>query len=196
MFSCFHVLIRIFTVGSIRHIYVIKCSIFWRFYDDNLAGTHSCLSSGVNPRRIQAISKRTASLRHFLSIRTFEHNSLVRNTRQRADSLLANSAESANDDDKFSRMPASQKPTAELPVTLPEPPAMSAGVHSERKCADNHNQSINHHHHHHFICPIIQQYAHLHEYNKSGTARSDMNTNSCPKTFNKNSHWVHILSHK
>ena len=21
------------------------------------------------------------------------------------------------------------------------------------------------HHHHHFICPIIQQYAHLHEYN-------------------------------
>ena len=25
---------------------------------------------------------------------------------------------------------------------------------------------------------------------------SDMNTNSCPKTFNKNSHWVHILSHK
>ena len=28
------------------------------------------------------------------------------------------------------------------------------------------------------------------------TARSDMNTNSCPKTFNKNSHWVHILSHK
>ena len=23
-----------------------------------------------------------------------------------------------------------------------------------------------------------------------------MNTNSCPKTFNKNSHWVHILSHK
>jgi len=57
------------------------------------------------------------------------------------------------------------------------------------------NQSINHHHHH-FICPIIQQYAHLHEYNKSGTARSDMNTNSCPKTFNKNSHWVHILSHK
>ena len=22
-----------------------------------------------------------------------------------------------------------------------------------------------HHHHHHFICPIIQQYAHLHEYN-------------------------------
>ena len=143
MFSCFHVLIRIFTVGSIRHIYVIKCSIFWRFYDDNLAGTHSCLSFGVNPTRIRAISKRTTSLRHFLSIRTFERNSLVRNTRQRADSLLANSAESANDDDKFSRMPASQKPTAELPVTLPpEPPAMSAGVHRERKCADNHNQSI------------------------------------------------------
>ena len=23
-----------------------------------------------------------------------------------------------------------------------------------------------------------------------------MNTNSCPKTFNKSSHWVHILSHK
>ena len=22
-----------------------------------------------------------------------------------------------------------------------------------------------HHHHHHFICPIIQQYAHLHQYN-------------------------------
>ena len=22
----------------------------------------------------------------------------------------------------------------------------------------------NHHHHHHFICPIIQQYVHLHEY--------------------------------
>ena len=34
-----------------------------------------------------------------------------------------------------------------------------------------------------FICPIIQQYAHLHQY-KSRPARSDKNTNSCPKTFN------------
>ena len=24
--------------------------------------------------------------------------------------------------------------------------------------------AFHHHHHHHFICPIIQQYAHLHEY--------------------------------
>ena len=25
-------------------------------------------------------------------------------------------------------------------------------------------QGNHHHHHHHFICPIIQQYVHLHEY--------------------------------
>jgi len=25
--------------------------------------------------------------------------------------------------------------------------------------------SVVYHHHHHFICPIIQQYAHLHRYN-------------------------------
>jgi len=25
--------------------------------------------------------------------------------------------------------------------------------------------STDHHHHHHFICPIIQQHAHLHQYN-------------------------------
>ena len=27
------------------------------------------------------------------------------------------------------------------------------------------NHHHHHHHHHHFICPIIQQYVHLHEYN-------------------------------
>ena len=34
-----------------------------------------------------------------------------------------------------------------------------------------------------FICPIIQQYAHLHQY-KSRPARSDKNTDSWPKTSN------------
>ena len=29
------------------------------------------------------------------------------------------------------------------------------------------NRQYHHHHHHHFICPIIQQYAHLHRYNFS-----------------------------
>jgi len=27
------------------------------------------------------------------------------------------------------------------------------------------HSALDHHHHHHFICPIIQQYAHLHRYN-------------------------------
>jgi len=35
---------------------------------------------------------------------------------------------------------------------------------------------------HHFICPIIQQYAYLRQYNLE---EQDKNTNSCPKTFNK-----------
>ena len=44
----------------------------------------------------------------------------------------------------------------------------------------------NHHHHHHFICPIIQQCAHLRQYSeKSRTARSDKNTNSCPERVTK-----------
>ena len=43
-------------------------------------------------------------------------------------------------------------------------------------------QSLVPHHHHHFICPIIQQYAHIYIniVEKSRTARSDKNTNSCP----------------
>ena len=44
------------------------------------------------------------------------------------------------------------------------------------------------HHHHHFICPMIQQYAHLHRYNfrRAGQQGPTKNTNnSCPKTCNK-----------
>jgi len=37
-------------------------------------------------------------------------------------------------------------------------------------------------HHHHFICPIVQQYAHLRQYSwEEQDSRSDKNTNSCPK---------------
>jgi len=41
-----------------------------------------------------------------------------------------------------------------------------------------------HHHHHHFICSIIQQYATFSRirFQKSRTARSDKNTNSCGMT--------------
>jgi len=55
-----------------------------------------------------------------------------------------------------------------------------------------------HHHHHHFICPIgliglIQQYAHLHEYDfrrarQQGPTRT---LTAALKTFNKNNYWVH-----
>jgi len=55
-----------------------------------------------------------------------------------------------------------------------------------------------HHHHYHFICPIIQQYAHLREYDsrRAGQQGPIRTLTAALKTFNKNSHWVHILSHK
>ena len=44
------------------------------------------------------------------------------------------------------------------------------------------------HHHHHFICPIIQQYAHLREYDsrRAGQQGPTRTLTAAPKTFNKN----------
>jgi len=42
------------------------------------------------------------------------------------------------------------------------------------------------HHHHHFVCPIIQHYAHLHQYNlEEQNSKVRQNTNGCPGMFNK-----------
>ena len=38
-------------------------------------------------------------------------------------------------------------------------------INDEFHCSSNLPASDHHHHHHHLICPIIQQYARLHEYN-------------------------------
>ena len=50
-------------------------------------------------------------------------------------------------------------------------------------------------HHHHFICPIIQQFAHLHDYNfrRAGQQGPIRTLTAALKTFNKNSYLVHIL---
>jgi len=68
-------------------------------------------------------------------------------------------------------------------------------IKSEKQC---HLWSKKHHHHHHFICPIIQQYVHLQEYDsrRAGQQGPIRILTAALKTFNKNSHWVHILSHK
>jgi len=50
---------------------------------------------------------------------------------------------------------------SELPHHL-----LHSGMISELKSSVRTTQQVHHHHHHHhhFICPIIQQYAHLREY--------------------------------
>jgi len=49
------------------------------------------------------------------------------------------------------------------------------------------------------IILFAQQYNSMHIYidtvEKCRTARSDNNTNSCTRTFNKNGYWVHVLPH-
>jgi len=59
-------------------------------------------------------------------------------------------------------------------------------------------ESCSHHHHHHFICPITQQNAHLREYDsrRAGQQGPIRTLTAALKMFNKNSHWVHMLSHK
>jgi len=43
-----------------------------------------------------------------------------------------------------------------------------------------------HRHHHHFICPIIQQYVHLHQYSlEEHDSKVRQEHSSCPKTCNK-----------
>ena len=64
-------------------------------------------------------------------------------------------------DDHASTTPLSLYRPDALPATQP-----TASKHSRHLKNSWHWSERNyHHHHHHFICPIIQQYAHLHEHN-------------------------------
>jgi len=84
---------------------------------------------------------------------------------------------------------ASQTPFAALASTmfwignLTQPAAVT-----QRTACSSIRQTFCNHHHHHFICPIIQQYAHLHRYNfrragQQGPTRTLIAVhNTCNKT--------------